>query len=569
MYQIDNATAATTLPAISNPGKPGFFTDGNPATGQAPTIVPAEFLNTLMMEQCNVGLAAGLTPTKGVLNQMAQAIQMMAAPFVQDTGAANAYVTPLPVVVQKRAEGQVIRFKAANGNTGACTLNDGLGVVPLVGGAHQPLQAGEIVAGGDAWVQWNSSVGANGSYILLECTGGALQVGSATASNHAVNLGQAQGLFLPKTGNIGIGTTPGNWSSAFASIQAGAVTAMASDPNSSYFGSNWISSQTGDVRIQQGYASRVVLNASLGTVTIQTAANSAPATPITWSNTFQIDGSGNVNINAQSQAWSPALSAIMLSQKFALAGDANSSYLGSNWYVGKSGDTYIANGAAAQLQVNAANGSVSMNVAAAGSAGAPITWQQVFSASVNGVSFPKGIQIPTAPAGDSSNSGSNTAFVQSTVSAAISAAIGALVNVYAPKNNANFTGINTVPTPPLSDNGNTIVNSAWVNSLIAAIGPLTLATFTNNQSLGAGQGYIKLPGGFTMMYGTKTCAPGVNTVNLATSFNGFHAIAIAIPQGSQANPTSTSFTQNYALGSFQITNSTGITTPFVYFCIGF
>ncbi|MDE1715757.1 phage tail protein [Chromobacterium amazonense] len=208
MYQIDNATAATTLPAISNPGKPGFFTDGNPATGQAPTIVPAEFLNTLMLEQCNVAVAAGLTPTKGALNQMAQAIQIMAAPFVMDTGSANAYVTPLPVVVQQRGEGQVIRFKAKTTNTGASTLNDGLGVVPLVGGAHQPLQGGEIVAGGDAWAQWNSSVGASGSYILLECTGGALQVSAATQSGHAISIGQADGRYAQKATTLaGYGIT--------------------------------------------------------------------------------------------------------------------------------------------------------------------------------------------------------------------------------------------------------------------------------------------------------------------------------------------------------------------------
>ncbi|WP_225548124.1 gp53-like domain-containing protein [Chromobacterium violaceum] len=195
MYQIDNASAATSLPAISNPGTPGFFTDGNPATGQAPTVVPAEWLNTVMMELSNAVSASGQTPTKGQLNQLARAIQMQAAPFILDSGSANAYVTSLPVVVTARTEGQVIRFKAKTTNTGASTINDGLGVVPLVGGAHQPLQGGEIVASGDAWAQWNSSVGASGSYILLEGTGGALQVGNATQSSHAINLGQGKSLF--------------------------------------------------------------------------------------------------------------------------------------------------------------------------------------------------------------------------------------------------------------------------------------------------------------------------------------------------------------------------------------
>ncbi|MBP4049031.1 hypothetical protein J9978_05895 [Chromobacterium violaceum] len=198
MYQIDNASAATSLPAISNPGTPGFFTDGNPATGQAPTIVPAEWLNTVMMELSNAVSASGQTPTKGQLNQLARAIQMQAAPFILDTGSANAYVTPLPVVVTARTEGQIIRFKAKATNTGASTINDGLGVVPLVGGAHQPLQGGEIIANGDAWAQWNSSVGASGSYILLECTGGALQVGNATQGYHAANLGQLTSLLNNK-----------------------------------------------------------------------------------------------------------------------------------------------------------------------------------------------------------------------------------------------------------------------------------------------------------------------------------------------------------------------------------
>ncbi|WP_208854829.1 phage tail protein [Chromobacterium haemolyticum] len=200
MFQIDNSTAATQLPTISNPGTPGFFTDGNPATGQAPTIVPAEWFNTVMMELCNAVSASGQTLTKGKLNQLALAIQSQGAPFALDTGTANTYVVNFTPAFTSRTEGQVIRFKAKTANTGASTLNDGIGSVPFVGGAHSALQGGEIAANGDCWAQWNSSVGSGGSYVLLVCTGGASQVAAATQNSHAVNLGQLNSALSSKAG---------------------------------------------------------------------------------------------------------------------------------------------------------------------------------------------------------------------------------------------------------------------------------------------------------------------------------------------------------------------------------
>lgn len=128
--------------------------------------------------------AAPLLPS-GLL----QSIQTGNVSFGTDTGTANAYVVTCTPALQSRTEGQVLRFKVKTSNTGACTLNDGVGTAPLVGGAHAALQGGELVANGDAWAQWNSSVG-SGSYILLYCTGGAQQVPNATQSQHAVALGQ-------------------------------------------------------------------------------------------------------------------------------------------------------------------------------------------------------------------------------------------------------------------------------------------------------------------------------------------------------------------------------------------
>lgn len=113
--------------------------------------------------------------------------------FAADTGAANAYVCNFvpAITVGTRSESTPLRFKVANTNTTASTINDGVGTVALVGAAHSALQGGEMIANGIAWIQWNASVG-GGSYVLLFCTGAPQQVADATKSKHAVTLAQIQ-----------------------------------------------------------------------------------------------------------------------------------------------------------------------------------------------------------------------------------------------------------------------------------------------------------------------------------------------------------------------------------------
>lgn len=109
--------------------------------------------------------------------------------FVADTGSANAYVCNFVPAITARSESTPLRFKVANANTTASTINDGVGVVALVGAAHAALQGGELIANGIAWIQWNASVG-GGSYVLLFCTGAPQQVADATKAKHAVTAGQ-------------------------------------------------------------------------------------------------------------------------------------------------------------------------------------------------------------------------------------------------------------------------------------------------------------------------------------------------------------------------------------------
>lgn len=105
-----------------------------------------------------------------------------------DTGAANACVVAYTPSVLYLKDGMVLWFKAAATNTGATTLNvNGLGASPVVGAAHSALQGGEIIANGRCMVIWNATLT---SWVLIECTGGALQVAAGAQSNQAVNLGQ-------------------------------------------------------------------------------------------------------------------------------------------------------------------------------------------------------------------------------------------------------------------------------------------------------------------------------------------------------------------------------------------
>lgn len=74
MFQIDNDTSSLNLPAPTAANRPGYFVDGDPAKGLAATILPAEFMNMLMMEFINLVKASGLTPNKADYTQLSQAI---------------------------------------------------------------------------------------------------------------------------------------------------------------------------------------------------------------------------------------------------------------------------------------------------------------------------------------------------------------------------------------------------------------------------------------------------------------------------------------------------------------
>ncbi len=108
--------------------------------------------------------------------------------FATDTGTANAISVTLSPALTTRTEGQRIWFKAAATNTAATTINDGLGIVNLVG-RNGALQGGEIVANGKYACVWQATTG---NYVLVSQGGGAVQVVPGVKSSQSTTVAQVQ-----------------------------------------------------------------------------------------------------------------------------------------------------------------------------------------------------------------------------------------------------------------------------------------------------------------------------------------------------------------------------------------
>lgn len=135
-----------------------------------------------------------------------QSIQGGNTTYALDTGAVNACAATFFPAITSLVDGLTLRFKAANSNTGASTFSpNGISAAPIVGGNHAALQGGEIAATGDVWVQWNSSIG-GGSWVLVESSGGGLQVAPATKSQHAISASQAQAQSVTAFASGGVST---------------------------------------------------------------------------------------------------------------------------------------------------------------------------------------------------------------------------------------------------------------------------------------------------------------------------------------------------------------------------
>lgn len=194
MFAIDDPTAVAVLPTPEAAGTPGFFTEGNPSLGQAATYVRASWLNSLQQELLNILVATGVTPSKTAYSQLLTALRSNGLLYAVDTGSANTCVISYTPAVTALTDGMLLWFQAGASNTGASTLNvNGLGAKAIVGLGHSALQGGEIVVNGRCQVIWHQAFN---SFVLIECSGAAQQVGAATKSGQAIQFGQATGRWI-------------------------------------------------------------------------------------------------------------------------------------------------------------------------------------------------------------------------------------------------------------------------------------------------------------------------------------------------------------------------------------
>jgi len=137
----------------------------------------------------NISVPAGVPQVTSLLQMM----QTGSPGYAVDTSTtANQIALSLTPALTAYTDGQEITFKAANNNTGPCTINAGGGSVNLVGVAGA-LQGGEIVAGSQYTALYSASLG---ELVLNSQTGGAEQINPATKPLHAMQLGQATGRLI-------------------------------------------------------------------------------------------------------------------------------------------------------------------------------------------------------------------------------------------------------------------------------------------------------------------------------------------------------------------------------------
>jgi hypothetical protein len=159
MFRIDTPNKAVDL---FGAGKPGFR-DGDRSLGISPTELSAAQQNALQEEIIGVIEATGGVPNKANNAQLLDAIQRLidaqSGNYALDTGAVNAYVIALNPAIAAYVDGMTVRFKIANENTGASTLNAGAGAVALVNDAGGALVQGDALTGSIATATYIAAAG--------------------------------------------------------------------------------------------------------------------------------------------------------------------------------------------------------------------------------------------------------------------------------------------------------------------------------------------------------------------------------------------------------------------------
>lgn len=194
----NNNTAASTLTAtgVSHPlvGGGKLALQGGELVANGWTAVQWDgVLNSWVLLWCtgaSIQVLSAVNTNQGVnLGQLQNTSQQYTFVVGTDIGSVNnCHVIYSPAITSPTAQASLF-FLVKNTNTGPTYFNATGVAYDLLGQALQPLQGGELVAGGRAEVVWNVAAGA---WILIGCTGGAQQSMPGTQSNQVVIYSQLQ-----------------------------------------------------------------------------------------------------------------------------------------------------------------------------------------------------------------------------------------------------------------------------------------------------------------------------------------------------------------------------------------
>lgn len=186
MQRISTSTAVAQLPAVTDSGTPGFFTGGNPATGEPATVVSADWLNGLQEEQMAILSAAGITPDITNNGQVLAALKVLFSPGrylgTQILTASGTYAVPAAAT---RLRIRMVGAGGSGGGAPACTS----GKVSLGSGGGAGAELDLEIAVSDfatpsaiPFVIGAAAVGSTGA----GSTGGSTTFGNAASGPYAI-----------------------------------------------------------------------------------------------------------------------------------------------------------------------------------------------------------------------------------------------------------------------------------------------------------------------------------------------------------------------------------------------
>ncbi|MBX4889760.1 hypothetical protein [Rhizobium bangladeshense] len=159
----------------------------------------------------NAILSAGITPDTDKLLDLARAIQNGKMNYAVAGGTANALTVALTPAITAHVAGMVVRLKIATSNTGAATLNDGAGALPIT------TLKGAALAGGD--------LPAN-AILTFICTGTSWMLAGQAYSETFQPAAAGTTVYVRTDGNDSNNGSANTAAAAFATIQ-GAINYIA------------------------------------------------------------------------------------------------------------------------------------------------------------------------------------------------------------------------------------------------------------------------------------------------------------------------------------------------------